>query len=68
MWFAGAQMRYLAHDNGIDTSRIELCTGMAAERTAEAMFVRAGAIFSDDGTSVINESSVKPPAGETKRH
>jgi hypothetical protein len=62
--------QYLSHDKGIDASRIELRTGMQSERTADTILVPAGASFSKDGTTMVDESSVNPeaPRKETKRH
>jgi hypothetical protein len=62
--------QYLIHEKGIDPARIELRTGMATGQTVDAILVPAGASFSDDGTSLVDESSVKPeaPPKGTTRH
>jgi hypothetical protein len=60
--------QYLTHDKGIDASRIELRTAMATDRTADTILVPAGASFSDDRSTVVDESSVKPQPRETTRH
>jgi hypothetical protein len=52
--------RYLSQDKGFDASRIELRTGVGAERTVDTTLVPAGASFSEDGTTVVDESSAKP--------
>jgi hypothetical protein len=58
--------QYLSHDKGIDASWIELRTGMQAGANSgyhsRLAFVSAGASFSEDGTTVVDESSVKPQA------
>ena len=62
---------YLSHDKGIDASRIEVRTGVESGRTADTILVPAGASFSEDGTVLVDESSVKPEdatPGKTMRH
>jgi hypothetical protein len=60
---------YLVHEKGMDASRIELRTGAAKERTVDAFLVPSGASFPEDGSTVIDESSVKPqiPPERTRR-
>jgi hypothetical protein len=50
--------QYLSHEKGIDASRIELRTGVGAERTVDTTLVPAGASLSEDGTTVVDEGSV----------
>ncbi len=54
--------RYLTTEKGIDPSRIELRTGPATGRTADAILVPAGATFSDDAAMLVDENSVQPEA------
>jgi hypothetical protein len=44
----------------IDPSRIEVRSGSAGSKTADYWIVPAGATFSEEGTSPVNESKVKP--------
>jgi hypothetical protein len=63
--------QYLIHEKGIDPPRIELRTGMATGQTVDAILVPAGASFADEGTTLVDEGSVKPeatPKGKTTRH
>ena len=63
--------QYLVHEKGIDSSRIELRTGAATGQTVDAILVPAGASFSEEGTTLVDESSVKPeatPKGRRTRH
>jgi hypothetical protein len=63
--------QYLTHEKGIDPARIELRTGMATGQTVDAVLVPSNASFSEEGTSLVDESSVKPeapPKGKTPRH
>jgi hypothetical protein len=53
--------QYRIHEKGIDSARIELRTGMATGQTVDGV-VPPGASFSDDGTTLVDESSVKPQA------
>ncbi len=52
--------QYLVHDKEIDASRIELRTGLQAERTVDTILVPLGASFSEEGTSPVDENIVKP--------
>jgi hypothetical protein len=55
---------YLVTDQGIDASRITVVTGSTDGQTVENYLVPAGADFSVDvtGTTVVDESAVKPEA------
>jgi hypothetical protein len=65
---------YLVTDQGIDASRITVVTGSTDGQTVENYLVPAGADFSVDvtGTTVVDESAVKPearkPLGATPHH
>jgi hypothetical protein len=62
--------QYLIGEKEIDGSRIELRTSTARERTVDAILVPAGASFSDDGATLVDEKSIEPqvPAqGKTPR-
>jgi len=55
---------YLTKEKGIDPSRIELRTGGTGQK-AEIWIVPAGASFTGEGTTVVDESKmVKPPAAK----
>jgi hypothetical protein len=60
---------YLIHEKGIDPPRIELRTGTATGQTVDAILVPAGASFSDDGATLVDQS-IKPeaPPKGTTRH
>ncbi len=50
---------YLTKEKGIDATRIEIRTGNASGRSVETTLVPAGATFTTDGTTVVNESNLK---------
>jgi hypothetical protein len=50
--------QYLIYEKGIDPPRIELRTGIATGRTVAAILVPAGAAFSDDGTTLVDEAAL----------
>lgn len=55
---------YLTKEKGIDPSRIELRTGGTGTK-AEIWIVPAGASFTGEGTTVVDESKIaKPPAAK----
>ena len=55
--------QYLTEEKGIDPSRIEVRTGTGEGQRAEIWIVPAGATFSGEGTSVVDESMfAKKPA------
>lgn len=52
--------QYLVTDKGIDASRIELRTSTADAPNTEIWLVPTGASFTGEGTTVVNESTMKP--------
>ena len=53
---------YLTKEKGIDPSRIEIRTGTGENQTAEIWLVPAGASFTGEGTTVVDESKMAAPA------
>ena len=53
---------YLTKEKGIDPSRIEVRTGTGEQQTAEIWLVPTGATFTGEGTTVVDESTMKAPA------
>lgn len=51
---------YLVDEKGIDPSRIEVRDGGGDQATADIWIVPTGATFSGEGTTVVDESKVKP--------
>ena len=54
---------YLTKEKGIDPSRIELRTGGTGQK-AEIWIVPAGATFTGEGTTVVDESKLAKPAAK----
>jgi hypothetical protein len=55
--------QYLTEEKGIDPSRIELRTGGTGPK-AEIWIVPAGASFTGEGTTVVDESKMAKPAAK----
>jgi len=63
---------YLVTDKGIDASRVTVMTGTSDGQTVEDYLVPAGASFDVTGTTVVDETAVKPvvrkPLGAKPTH
>ncbi len=51
---------YLTKQKGIDPARIQPCTGRGNEQKAELWIVPAGSNFAAKGSTVVDESKIKP--------
>lgn len=51
---------YMTKEKGVDASRIEPRTGTGSDQKTELWIVPAGATFAAEGTTVVDETKVKP--------